>query len=322
VNGPVVVVGDIVADLVAVVADRPPEWRSDSPPVVAVAGGTVGNVACALARLGKDVDVLSAIGGDPFGALVAENLEAEGVGTSLLARIDDKFTLVVIAAVGPNIDRFLWIHPSQDAAPWERSFGPADDAAVRRARWVHASGSALEEPILGATILATMQAGREADVPVSLDLNIRPHGEGVSDHYWSQLRAAVDLADVVLGSSEDEVTAITGINDPARAGIALAEGQRAVVVRLGPDGALAIPGGRFGPAVAPPIAVPGHRVKVASTLGAGDVFNAGFITAMLDGASFVDAVQHGNVVAAVSCTGEGSYSAVSREAVGELIAGG
>lgn len=320
-NGPVIVVGDIVADLVAAISDRPPEWRSDSPPVVAVAGGTVGNVACALARLGADVEVLSAIGGDPFGALVARTLEAERVGTSLLERVDDKFTLVVIAVVGPDIDRFLWIHPSRDAAPWARSFGAADAAAVRSARWVHASGSALEEPALGATILATMQTAREAGVPVSLDLNIRPHGEGVSDHYWSRLRAAVDLADVVLGSSEDEVTAITGIDDPAGAGIALAGDDRAVVVRLGPDGALAITGGRFG-TVATPIAVPGHRVEVASTLGAGDVFDAGFISAMLDGASFVDAVRHGNTVAAVSCTGEGSYSGVTLEAVAELTADG
>ena len=113
--------------------------------------------------------------------------------------------------------------------------------------------------------------------------------------------------------------AVVAFSEPRSA--ALAGDDRAVVVRMGPDGALAITGGRFGP-VATPIAVPGHRVEVASTLGAGDVFDAGFISAMLDGASFVDAVRHGNTVAAVSCTGEGSYSAVTPEAVAELTADG
>lgn len=316
--GSVILVGDVAADLVATIPSERSEWQSDSPPLDATAGGTVGNTACALARLGVRAAVLSAVGADLFGTLVRQRLTSEGVDTCLLSTDHNRFTLVVVAVTGAAVDRFFWIHPATNAAPWSRTIWQDDRKAILSARWLHASGSGLGETVLAATTLEAMAIARAAGIPVSLDLNVRPHGEGLSRSYQQRLRDAIDLADVVLGSAEDEVTAAAGMRDPLAAARALAGGRRTVVVRMGRDGAYVIPGGRFvdGPREQ---SVPGYPVDVVSTLGAGDVFNAGLIASLIQETDVVQAAQMGNATAALSCTASGSYSAVDREAVRSLL---
>jgi sugar/nucleoside kinase (ribokinase family) len=80
--------------------------------------------------------------------------------------------------------------------------------------------------------------------------------------------------------NEVESTTLTGLSDPVDAAHALKrhmpEGA-IVVVKRGPDGAIAIaPDGTLVSAKAP-------KVKVVDTIGAGDVFNAGFLAALAKG---------------------------------------
>ncbi|MDE3760530.1 carbohydrate kinase family protein [Sinorhizobium meliloti] len=77
--------------------------------------------------------------------------------------------------------------------------------------------------------------------------------------------------------NEVETTTLTGLSDPAEAALSLKgemPAEAIVVVKRGPHGALAIDrdGGTF--------SVPAPQVQVVDTIGAGDVFNAGFLAAL------------------------------------------
>jgi sugar/nucleoside kinase (ribokinase family) len=56
--------------------------------------------------------------------------------------------------------------------------------------------------------------------------------------------------------------------------------------------------------------VPAFDVDAVDTTGAGDVFRAGFIYAMLQGYHLVDAMRFAAATAAVSCTREGAMTSV------------
>ncbi|MFS8048559.1 PfkB family carbohydrate kinase [Rhizobium sp. BR 314] len=94
--------------------------------------------------------------------------------------------------------------------------------------------------------------------------------------------------------NEVETTTLAGMNDPseaARALHALMPEGAAFVVKRGPDGALAIDaGGDLVSASAP-------QVTVVDTIGAGDVFNAGFLAALARSAPIAACLSAGTAVA-------------------------
>jgi ribokinase len=65
------------------------------------------------------------------------------------------------------------------------------------------------------------------------------------------------------------------------------------VIKLGADGALWLPSGS-----AKPQRVPGHRIVVANTVGAGDTFNGALLAALERGRSFPAALRFANAMAA------------------------
>ena len=91
---------------------------------------------------------------------------------------------------------------------------------------------------------------------------------------------------------------------------ALATDGRVAIARLGAQGALAIAGEEV-------VRVPAFRVDVVDTLGAGDVFNGGFIAAMIEGYTLEESLRWGNAAAALKITRPGARGAPTRE---ELLA--
>jgi sugar/nucleoside kinase (ribokinase family) len=127
---------------------------------------------------------------------------------------------------------------------------------------------------------------------VSFDPNLRPRlwpGEAVMRGYLNHLAG---LADWVLpGLAEGRL--LTGLHEPRDiAGVYLDRGAKAVVVKLGPAGA-------YLRSADAELTVPGVPVeKVVDTVGAGDGFAVGFISACLDGLGWAQALQRANWIGA------------------------
>ncbi|NHD18644.1 sugar kinase [Actinopolyspora sp. BKK1] len=256
------------------------------------------NVSVGLARLGHRVGFLGAVGADPLGTHARRTLEAEGVdaagltvdpaagtGFQLKNRVAEGDPTVVYFRRASAGSRFAW---SESCAE-----------LVGGARHLHLTGvfAALSASTLDCARKAVDRA-RAVGATVSFDPNLRPALWSDRGEMVEVINELAERADWVLpGLDEGEV--LTGAADPAAvADFYLCRGVSEVVIKLGGRGAeLHTPQGSH--------SLPAHPVEVVDTVGAGDGFAAGWISARLDGLSAEDALRRACEVGARATTSRG-----------------
>ncbi|WP_329324659.1 sugar kinase [Streptomyces luteogriseus] len=259
--------------MVSLRADQP--VRTGGALRMSVAGAEA-NVAIGLARLGHRVRWIGLTGTDEFGALVLRTLRAENVDTSHAAHADGPTGLVVFE---PRIADLTRVSYYREGSAGSRLIPAHIEPSLKQgARIVHTTGitAALGRGALDA-VEAAVRTAPAAGATVCLDVNYR-------SKLWSPQQAAAALRPLmpdvdVLVASEDELALAAPAGAVGEAGQvqALLEcGVREVVVKRGADGAEVFDasGSTAQQAVA---------VTVRDTVGAGDAFVAGYLSALLDG---------------------------------------
>jgi sugar/nucleoside kinase (ribokinase family) len=160
--------------------------------------------------------------------------------------------------------------------------------AFRGLRHVHFAG--IRPPF--ESQLRLLDALRKAGVTTSLDIGWYPAVYSVPS-----FREVVRRMDVFMPSWRDAQW-FTGRATPEEALDALAGLVELPVIKLGPEGAIALSAGR-------PIRVAPPRVDAVDTTGAGDAFNAGFIWARLRGEPLERCLLAGNICGALSARAAG-----------------
>ncbi len=254
-------------------------------------GGTAANVAVALARLGVPVSFVGAVGADNYGRWVHEDLLKEGVENSGLQFIEDAFTVMVMAIIEPSGERLIYVWPPSGGAHEHVTKNDVTLSEWPSAKWLHTTGICLRGEPIQDTVLDTMAKAKQLGWKVSLDLNLRSESWGLDQDTRKTFKQAIELSDVVFGNAEEEILPISGKNNLEEALRIMCDKKRVIVARQGEQGATICTPVDFFHSPAVP-------VKVVDTLGAGDVFNAGYIYAKLFGASDVEAARSGNTVAA------------------------
>jgi ribokinase len=259
-------------------------------------GGKGSNQAIGIARLGAPVQLLACVGADTLGDDALALWDREGVDRSHVLRRSARSTMVGFIILDSHGKNRIIIDPGANAL-----LTPADVeafGAVIRASPVVLTQ--LEIPI--PTAAATLALGRQAGATTIL--NPAP----------AQPLPADVLANVdVLVPNQTEARILAGLapDDPRPdrdvAALLFQLGVKTVVVTLGENGALVVtPGGT--------IHLPGHSVPVVDTTGAGDGFNAGLATALLEGREIADAVALANRVGAWVVTRSGVVPALPHRA--------
>lgn len=310
---PVVILGDANVDLVIQLPDRSkgvPDLSRSEPQLFG--GGTSANTAVALARLGVPVTFIGAVGDDGYGRWIADDFRREGVNTVGLRTLRGPFTPMVLALVEPDGERYLVVWPPRGGAHTRLQPADLDDNLIASAAWLHTTGMCLRDSPVRETVLRALRIARAAGVPTSLDLNLRLELWGWGEAH-STIEQAVELANVVFGSGDEEIVPLTSEITAETAALALAADQRTVVARLGADGALAAFDGQT-------IRVPAFPANPVNTVGAGDAFDGGFIAARLDGRSLPEALRWGNAVAALKIQRSGTRDLPTRAQVEALLA--
>ncbi|RBM21636.1 sugar kinase [Prauserella sp. PE36] len=265
--------------------------------------GAESNVAIGLSRLGHPVRWLGRVGADEPGALVLRTLRAEGVDVSTVERDDEAPTgLVLFEQRLPDVTRVQY-HRAGSAGS---RLSAADVALGGDVRLVHLTGitPALGDGPRDAVERAVARA-RELAATVSFDVNHRAR-------LWSAADAAPALtpiarrADVVIGSA-DELELVGGVD------ALLAAGVREVVTKLGADGAAVTTADGEQRA-------PGHRVPVVDSVGAGDAFTAGYLSALLDGLDVPGRLARGNRTGAFAVATAGDWEGLPTRAELDLVA--
>jgi fructokinase len=235
-------------------------------------GGAPANVAVGLARLGARVGLMTLVGPDAFGTFVRDRLASEGVDVAGVGVHRTAKTGVTFVSVGAHGERsFLFFrHPSADQMIADHD---VDEKLLGRARVVHVGSSTLaREPSRAATLKA-LAAAKRAGCLVSTDPNWRPHLWENPAEAGAMLQSLVAQCDIVK-ISDDELAPLTGVTDPEEGAKKLrALGPPLVVVTLGARGCYVDhPSGRDW--------LPGERVEVVDTTGAGDGFVAGLLATL------------------------------------------
>ena len=305
-GSPAMVVGDVAVDMTATMASEPVAWDSNSPTMDLNAGGSAGNVAGALGRLGVPVELCAGVGDDAYGTFATDALRDGGVEVRSVTVVPGAFTLVVIAVADLAGERHFWLYPATDTAASHR-FVMTDELAARprQAGWLHTSGAVMSDEPARSTALGLMEVARAAGVPTSLDLNIRTSDGTVAEDYLASIRLGVAHATVVFGSVAEGLPAVAGGDTIEENLTALAGDGTIAVGRMGARGAILAVSGRDGVDLEE---FGGRDIEVVNTLGAGDTFDAGSIAAALGGHSPRLATRWGVDLSAACVSSQETYA--------------
>ena len=255
------------------------------------AAGAELNVAIGLARLGFRVAFLSRVGGDVFGRFLLEALAREGVSDEHVSIAPQQSTgFMLKSLVGGGDDAEIDYYRRGSAAS-HLGLGDYPPGFCARARHLHLTG--ISPALSGSTRELVFHLAREARAAgciVSFDPNLRPRLWPSKDAMTTCLNELASLSDLVLpGLSEARI--LTGFDTPGDvANFYLDRGARQVVVKLGEAGAYYASIDGSGRVSALPVA------EVVDTVGAGDGFATGVISALLEELPLREAVVRGNLI--------------------------
>ncbi|OYQ41467.1 2-dehydro-3-deoxygluconokinase [Rhodoferax sp. TH121] len=251
------------------------------------------NVAIGLARLGFKVGWVSRLGSDSFGSYVRKTVEAEGVDTSQVETDPQRSTGFMLKSRSvdgsdPSIEYYR-----RGSAASQLSVAHLNTDYALRARHVHTTGiTPALSPAARELVAHAMQTLRTAGRSVSFDPNLRPSLWPDTATMRNTLNDLARHADWVLPGIE-EGKLLTGQSTPADiAAWYLDRGAKAVVIKQGAKGAY------FHTASGEQGQVPGVPVPVVvDTVGAGDAFAVGIISAQLEGLGWPQALRRANWIA-------------------------
>ena len=287
------VVGELNADLIlyGLPATLEPEREHLADNFAMTLGSSSAIFAHNLSLLGSRVGFTSCIGEDALGKFCVERLSQAGVDVSGIKVLGGKTTGVTVILPLPK-NRYIL---SYLGTTLDLQMAHLDVDYLRSASHFHLSSFFLLRALRPElpNLFAKM---KHAGLTTSLDTNDDPE-----DLWADDVKSLLRHVDVFL-PNEREACKLTGTTDARSALNALSKLVPTVVIKCGPQGALAKRGSEE--FLATPVSV-----QPVDTVGAGDSFNAGFLHKFVRGANLQDCLEYGNVAAALSTTRAGGTEA-------------
>jgi sugar/nucleoside kinase (ribokinase family) len=265
-----------------------PERELLAEKMILTLGSSSAIVAHNLASLGCGVGFSSCIGADNFGEIAIESLRAAGVDVSTIRQLGSGAQTGLTVILPRAKWRNILTYPGTISA---LNFEHLDMEYLTSSRHFHLSSYYLQRGLQD-KIPALLRELKSAGLSISLDTNDDP-----DDIWGSGLDKVLPLVDVLL-PNEREAMKIAGCDDLESALKRLTELVPLVVVKLGAQGAIACRGSER-------LRCPALRMAVVDTVGAGDSFDAGFLSEFVRGASLEACLRKGNLAGALSTTRAG-----------------
>ena len=276
--------------------------------------GAESNVAVGVARLGHRVGWAGVVGADPHGEFILRQLRSEGIEVQHRKDASRSTGVMFLEQRTADVTRAFYYRAGSAGS----TLGRDDvDAAFRSgARVLHLTGitAALSQEARRAVEYAAARAAGEG-LDVSLDVNYR-------SKLWSRDEARAVLTPLarlasILIASDDELglvasgeAAASGAGTAGDAEAAMAAellncGVREVIVKRGAAGAgVHTAAGRW--------ETPAVPVTSIDTVGAGDAFTAGYLSALLDGEDVAGRLQRGALAGAFAVSTAGDWEGLPR----------
>ncbi len=240
-----------------------------------------------------EVGYVTRIGQDKLSDAFLAELAADGLGTSGISRDPDRtMGLYLIALDG--VERSFHYWRSVSAARGLADHRATLEKSVGEAGLIHLSGITLAilSPDARNVMLDVLAHARTSRAVISFDPNIRPRLWSSPDEARSAVAAMLSLTDIALPSFDDEATLWGDPTPAATVARYVAAGVQEVIVKNGPDDVAFQVGSERGTQPTLP------ATDIRDTTGAGDAFNAGYLSARLLGLAPVRAVIAGQKLSA------------------------
>ena len=292
--------GIIVLDEVFRVSEFPqPDGKVQADGFFVVNGGCAANAAVAIVRLGGRASLAGPMGGpageDDNGDRVLKALTRERVDCSACQRISGLATALSAIFMNARGDRTIVTYRDERIA----ATVPSDPQSI-----VASANAVLADNRYPEFVRPICKAARRRNLPVVLDGD-RPTVEddqlfSIATHVvfsWECLRETTGVAD--LGEGLQRIAEKT---------------DAFLAVSNGPDDIVYLDRGKVR-------RLPVFKIAAVDTLGAGDAFHGGFVLALAEGRSEIEAMRFGAAVAGIKCTRiGGSAGAPTRPEVEAFLA--
>ena len=259
-------------------------------------GGDTLNTAVYMARLGVSPDYLTVMGSDPYSERLLTSWRSEGVGVSSVIRHPARLPGLYAIETDEEGERSFhyWRGESAMRDAFALNEWPGVLETAGQADWLYLSGITLSlySSEHQTQLVKTAEAVRRRGGNVVFDPNFRPRGWPSKQVAIRAFEALAPHISIALPTLEDEQILYDGGSIDAHASRWLAAGANMVVMKSGPDGATIYDASSASEHVAP-----AETIKPVDTTGAGDSFNAAFMSALIKGQSARNAADAGNRLA-------------------------
>lgn len=281
--------------IVTFAATEPDVSLADALDYHKILGGAELNVAIGVQRLGHSVDYISRVGTDPLGDYVIKTILGHRVGTQYISTDQEAWTGHQLKQLVTTGDPLTFNYRKNSAAAHLKPevINKVDLTDVKIA---HMSGifPAISETA-DASFRTLLKRLIDNDILINFDPNLRPSLWESESKMRTTINELAGFADIVMPGVE-EGKILMGSDDPEKIADFYLTGVRTktVIVKIGSKGAF------VKTSAGDSYVVDGFKVaNVVDTVGAGDGFALGVITALLENQSMASAVRRGNAVGAL-----------------------
>lgn len=236
--------------------------------------GAESNTAISLAKLGHSTGWISRLGDDELGAYVLNSIRAEGVDTSSVITDENHRTGLMVKQLSAGETSVFYYRENSAASHFSKEDINFD--AIKSAKIIHLTGIT---PVLGDSCMEACEEivrfANENNIMLSFDPNIRLRLWGNTD-YTEKIASFMYSSSIVL-LGLDEAKRLTGTDKPVEIVNNLRQkGVRYIAIKNGSDGAWCADDTEL-------IHIGAESCRCVDPVGAGDGFNAGFISGILRG---------------------------------------
>ena len=288
----IICVGDLCCDLIvpygkmqdALARGDISKETTDRLQVTMQCGGSVGNVARHLGKLQENPVFITPLKKDNLGEYLSGEMEKAGVDMRWAAP-SARSNMYCVAVLDQSGERtmFCFVPPWADYPRFDRHSFAHVPPFPRQILFT--SGMAvLDDRDHNESLLQFLTNRKEAGAMIVFDLNVRAESYGYEGERKRAMEKMIELCDILLGSGKDEFAQVTGLNNIRKAADRLQmQGAGTVIARDGGNPILVLDRDNE-------YTVPVKPIRPISTVGAGDCFDAMFLSCLSQGKEIPEAV--------------------------------
>jgi fructokinase len=238
----------------------------------AIPGGGPANTAHALARLGIPTEFIGGLSDDEYGRRMRAEFIADGVGLTFTPEHKLPTCLAIVSIARDGGATYEFKIDGTATFAFETETLPDPNKFTPYAIYIGTLATIIEP---GAKILKDWIEKSKDFAPIIYDPNIRAAVISDRDKYQEVVKNWVALSNVVKASEEDLTWLYPDINPLDIARTWVEEGVKLVVITKGEDGIIGVSENQE-------IFIPGVKVEVIDTVGAGDTVGAVLVEALVE----------------------------------------